>query len=470
MSLLILNAEIPGLGIRDVRCTDNYVDCVAHDLEPLPHEHVVNANGGALVPGLNDHHIHLYATAAARTSLDCAPSALTNAEALTVALRQFPGDKWIRGYGFHDSVCADLGRAWLDLNGPARPIRIQHQSGKLWVLNSPALKILDIRASQVLPAGVERAADGSLTGRFYDLDAWLGEKWGRQRPSLKALSAELASYGVTAVTDAGVNNNDADFVAISQACANGELHQRVQLMGDESLSKRQGIKNATVNVGPLKVYLREAQLPTFDNLVERIRASHQIGRPIAAHCVTRVELIFLLSALEAAGVLAGDRIEHASIADTDALAMIADMGVTVVTQPHFITERGDRYLHDVDESDVPFLYRGRGFLDQGIGLAGGSDGPYGSIDPWTSMRAAVSRKTRRGLTMAASECLQAKEAFALFCGTLEQPAAGYGAVVAGMLADLCLMSQPWSSVLEKLDSRDVRLTVCRGRVIYDANA
>jgi len=470
MSLLILNAEIPGLGIRDVRCTDNHVDCVAHDLEPSPHEHVIDANGGALFPGLNDHHIHLYATAAARASLNCAPSALANAEALTVALRQFPGNDWIRGYGFHDSVCAGLDRVWLDLNGPARPIRIQHQSGKLWVLNSLALQLLDIHVSQVLPDGVERAADGSLTGRFYDLDTWLGAKWGRQRLSLKALSAELASYGVTAVTDAGVNNTDADFDALSLAYVNGELRQRVQLMGDESLSTRQGIKNATVHVGPLKVYLREAQLPAFDNLVGRIRTSHRIGRPIAAHCVTRVELIFLLSALEAAGVLAGDRIEHASIADADALAMIADMGVTVVTQPHFITERGDRYLHDVEESDVPFLYRGRGFLDQGIGLAGGSDGPYGSIDPWASMRAAVSRKTRLGKIMAASECLQATEAFALFCGTLQQPAAGYGAVEAGMLADLCLMSQPWSSVLKKLDSRDVRLTLCRGKIIYDANA
>jgi len=198
--------------------------------------------------------------------------------------------------------------------------------------------------------------------------------------------------------------------------------------------------------------------------------SHQRGRPIAAHCVTRVELIFLLSALQAAGVVNGDRVEHASIADTDILTMIADMSVTVVTQPHFIAQRGDRYLHEVDEPDIPFLYRGRGFLDQGIGLAGGSDGPYGWIDPWASMRAAVSRKTCLGTTMAASECLQAEQAFALFCGTLEQPAAGYRAVEEGMLADLCLMSQPWSSVLEKLDSRDVRLTVCRGKLIYDAHA
>lgn len=470
MRVLFRGAEIPGEGIRDVRCVGDHITCVANGLEPTPNERVIDANGGALVPGLIDHHMHLYATAAAKASLDCSPLALANSEALVVALREFPGTEWVRGYGFHHSLCPDLSRAWLDRYGPARPIRIQHQSGKLWVLNSLALNRLGVQTSDILPDGVERLSDGELSGRFYDLDAWLGARLDRQRPSLRSVSSELASFGVTAVTDASVTNDYADFDALLRATETREVTQRVQLMGNESLSCVQVPANSAVTIGPVKIYLREAELPAFDDLVEQICASHQNGRAIAAHCVTRVELIFLLSALQAAGTVAGDRIEHASIADDDALELIANLGVTVVTQPHFIAERGDRYLRDVDRDDLPFLYRGRGFLSHGIGLAGGSDGPYGSIDPWAAMRAAVSRRTHQGICMAASECLHPIEALSLYCGSLAEPDAGYRPLSVGMHADLCLLSQPWSSVLERLDSRDVRITLCRGEVVYDSQA
>ncbi len=468
MRLLIRGAEIPNVGLRDVRCEGGYVSAVAQALEPLASERVLDAKGGALVPGLIDHHAHLYATAAARASLNCAPSVISNAETLAAALKQFPGDDWIRGYGFHEILCADLGRVWLDKHGPERPIRIQHQSGKLWILNSLALQVLGIDASQQLPRGVERDVSGELSGHVYDLDAWLGARLSRQRPSLSALSAELARYGVTALTDAGVENDEDDAAAMAQAFDCGDLIQRVQLMGNERLHPLHGTIEGFITVGPLKIYLRETQLPPFEALVERIRGSHDVGRPVAAHCVTRVELIFMLSALMEAGVIKGDRIEHASVADNDALEMMATLGLTVVTQPHFIAERGDRYLHDVDADDVPFLYRGKGFLDYGIGLAAGSDGPYGLIDPWASMRAAVSRQTRGGTVMAASECLNAQEAFALFCGSLDNPAGGYQPVASGAIAEVWMLKASWSAVLNSLDSRQVRATICRGRVVYDA--
>jgi len=51
-------------------------------------------------------------------------------------------DGWIRAVGYHDSVAGELDRDALDaLNAvdPATPLRIQHRSGVLWILNSAGL-------------------------------------------------------------------------------------------------------------------------------------------------------------------------------------------------------------------------------------------------------------------------------------------------------------------------------------------
>ena len=53
----------------DVRCADGRVTDVA--LGPSA-DVTVDADGGALLPGLHDHHLHLFALAAARTSVDLA--------------------------------------------------------------------------------------------------------------------------------------------------------------------------------------------------------------------------------------------------------------------------------------------------------------------------------------------------------------------------------------------------------------
>ena len=51
---------------------------------------------------------------------------------------------WIRGVGYFESVAGELDRARLDRLAPARPLRIQHRSGALWMLNSAAVDRLGL--------------------------------------------------------------------------------------------------------------------------------------------------------------------------------------------------------------------------------------------------------------------------------------------------------------------------------------
>jgi predicted amidohydrolase YtcJ len=187
---------------------------------------------------------------------------------------------------------------------------------------------------------------------------------------------------------------------------------------------------------------------------------------VAIHCATEVELVYALATLEEAGAGAGDRIEHASVAADFAIAEIARLRLAVVTQPHFIRERGDTYLAEVDEEARPHLYRLRAFLDAHVPLAGGSDAPFGSCDPWASMAAAVSRQTQQGARIGESEALTPEQALDLY---LREPQAldQRRRVSIGAPADLCLLDRPWTEARKVLSSAYVRATFVDGRLTFD---
>ena len=47
--------------------------------------------------------------------------------------------------------------------------------------------------------------------------------------------------------------------------------------------------------------LDDETLPSLDSLADSMRGAHAAGRPVAVHCVTRVQLVLTLAALDAAG-------------------------------------------------------------------------------------------------------------------------------------------------------------------------
>ena len=135
--MLITNAELYQVGRGAARIEGAFVSAIG-DLQAQPGERVLDAAGGALLPGLHDHHLHLRSYAAAFGSTQCGPPQVNDVEqlraALSAAAAQASG--WIRGVGYHDSVAGAIDRAWLDAVVPARPVRVQHRSGRLWIVNS----------------------------------------------------------------------------------------------------------------------------------------------------------------------------------------------------------------------------------------------------------------------------------------------------------------------------------------------
>ncbi|MXY53268.1 MAG: amidohydrolase family protein [Gammaproteobacteria bacterium] len=440
--VLLRNAEIDGTR-ADVRIRGGVVAEFGR-LAAVDGEEVVEARGGVLLPGLHDHHLHFLALAAARSSVRCGPPEVCDRDQLRAALAAAPAEKeWIRGVGYHESVAGELDRAALDAFVPERPVRIQHRSGKMWFLNGAALRSV----------GLDPGGDGRLFRR----DEWLRKRLGDADLTAAALevSAQLAAWGVTGFTDATPSNDAAAVRRIRELAP----HQRVYAMGNETLA-----------TGHLKVMLDDAELPDIDELVGRIGEAHERGRPVAFHCVTRTELVFALGALMEAGTQPGDRIEHAAIADEDGLRLLREAGVTVVTQPNFIAERGDRYVADVEAGEHRFLYRGAGFLDAGIPLAGGTDAPFGEPDPWALVKAAVLRETQSGVVVGEGEKLTPERALALFTTPHLDPGGAPRKIGQGAPADLCLLALPWREARLRLDGCDVVGTWIAGKRSFGTSA
>ena len=431
---------------------------------------VLDGGGGALLPGLHDHHIHLFSLAARDHSVLCGPPSVQDRSALALTLATAMGDlerdaapsTWLRGYGYDESVTGPLTADLLDdLLGEHRwrPVRIQHRSGHQWVVNRSGLEALGLAWATPSAPGVEIGADDRPTGALYGADTVFRRGLPGELPSLAATSDRLSRYGVTGVTDATASNGPEELAAFEGAVADGELHQSVLMLGG-ALPERTG---GPVSTGAVKLMLEDRQLPALDTLVASIRAAGRRGA--ALHVVTRESLVLAAAALSMAGG-GPHRIEHASVAPPEVIDLLRPLPVTVVTQPGFIAEHGDRYRRDVDRADQEWLYRLRAWDRAGIPLAGSSDAPFGQPDPWSAMSSAVTRRTALGHQIGRGERLTPERALNLFLGHPTDPGGSVRTVAAGSPADLCLLALPWREARTELGRHLVRATIRAGRIVY----
>jgi predicted amidohydrolase YtcJ len=409
---------------------------VGERMTPQRGEEVFDAAGGTVLPGLHDHHVHLYSAAAAEGSLHVGPPQVRDRDGLADALAgaDAGGDGWIRAVGYHDSVAGPLDRAVLDALAPRVPVRVQHRSGLIWILNSAGLARIGLPGHH---DGQLRSADPSWSLPVQ-----------RQDAGLTAVSQRLMSYGVTGITDATPDLAADDTVALIELQRRGVIRQNVRLLS------------------PGKRILHDDDLDP-DELARWIADRHAAGTPVAVHCVTAAQLVVTIAAWKQAGTRAGDRIEHAAVSPRDVLADLARLGVTVVTQPNFIAERGDQYLADVPAGEHGELWRVASLLSASIPVALSTDMPFGGDDPWAAMRAAVRRTTPSGTALNADECVSPATALTMFLGRPERPAQPRS-IEPGQPGELCLLSVPPAVALAELDAETVAATVVGGALGYAA--
>src|ERR1700758_2262128 len=421
--MLIKRATLLGGTTVDIRVEAeiNEVDRTGQGLVARHGEGVLYAGGGTVLPGLQDHHVHLRSAASALDSFFVGPPGVATKAQLTQLLSNAtPGpDGWIRAVGYHESVAGDLDRTALDAVVRDVPLRIQHRSGALWILNSEALGRV----------GLGEHPDG----RLRSADRGWSDALARRETDLAELGRRITATGVTGITDATPDLDADDMVSLVVAHRRGEFRPRPHFLS------------------PGKTILQDDRLD-LDSLTHWIADQHNDGRPVAVHCVTAAQLVVTVAALRAAGSHPQDRIEHAAMVPDENLADLADLaklGLTVVTQPNFVAERGDQYLADVPAAEHDQLWRVASLLNARVPVALSTDMPFGHGDPWTAMRAAVYRTTLSGAGLNRAECVSALTALTMFLGRPDPPDRAR-TVETGQPGDLGVLTEPPETALAEL--------------------
>ena len=171
-----------------------------------------------MLPGLHDHHLHLRAMAAALDSLSVGPPQVRT-KASTGAGAENGRSRTRR----LDPRCrlprVSRGRTRPRTNSTRSiadtPVRVQHRSGAMWILNSAALAAV----------GLADHPDG----RLHSADEWAAAL-PRRVTALAEITTRLAGYGVTGITDATPDLTADDVAMLSVAHRRGEIPQRLHFL------------------------------------------------------------------------------------------------------------------------------------------------------------------------------------------------------------------------------------------------
>ena len=329
---------------------------------------------------------------------------------------------------------------------------------------------------RMLPSMVLLAVGGLLAGgcicsalgvAFQWQHVWFGVAGG-----VAVGAALFVAAGGPAVADAPHRNGASEWQLFAQLQDDGHLRLRVSLMeaharaGDMPAAPQKQLSR-----GHVKIMLSEAGgalWPEEGELRRIVGDLHAAGRDVAIHAIEERAVAAAVDAIAAAneGVRRREhrhRIEHAALVPAGAAARMARAGVTVVTQPGFLHEHGDRYLRDVPIEKHSGLYPIGDFVREGVHVAASSDAPIGSIDVLGAMRSAIERRTAAGAAVAPEQAVSFEQAAAMW--TTEAARAARlperGQLRRGAPADLVLVA----GGLERIEA-----TFVAGEQVYRASA
>ncbi|HEY2395308.1 MAG TPA: amidohydrolase [Rudaea sp.] len=480
---------------------------------------IVDGGGRTLLPGLIDAHGHVMALGVASTQID-----LSGTKSLGDALarvKAFSGTHahaaWIRGRGWNQAIWK-LGRfptaQELDAVTGARPAWLERVDGHAGWANSAALKAAGVDRETKDPAGgrIERDGQGNPSGVLVDAAMDLvGKVVPAQSPqeaaaALDAALAAMASVGLTGVGDAGIDART--FVLYKKYADEHRLTARIYAMiGDtgadfDTLSKDgplSGYGGGFLSLRAVKLYAdgalgsRGAALlapyaddPTNrgllfhmpDELTAMIAKALGKGYQVCIHAIGDRANREVLDSFEAAyrgGEGLRNRVEHAQVVAVDDIPRFVQLKLIASMQPTHATSDMNMAEDRVGAERLKGAYAWRTFLDQGTVIAGGSDFPVESPNPFFGIHAAVTRQDHANRPAGGwrpeqkMTLLEAFRAFTLAAAYAENQETSLGSLEPGKWADFILIDRDLFSIPpQRIWSTRVMETWVGGRQVYAA--
>ncbi len=242
-----------------------------------PQTEVIDAGGGAILPGLNDGHLHFCASAVTRYVLLDVGHAQTWSEIHALLQRAQPSaDGWIRAHGNDDAVQGVADPAtFLEVN-PGRPTVLFDRTGHQLLVNRAGLAALQLEdfASQVPGGVVGRTGQGLPNGHFADAAMEVVTSRLPALPAGTLLDAfrrhqrDLHQLGLTSLTDPGLGPGGNSLLA--GACGEPSLQGLIELAAHDELRLR--INALLLFSGTGGATAEDTERGLASDLADRVRA------------------------------------------------------------------------------------------------------------------------------------------------------------------------------------------------------
>ncbi|GAA3890797.1 amidohydrolase [Leifsonia kafniensis] len=441
-----------------VAVTDGVITAVVPEADTAaltsPHTQVIDLNGGLLVPGFQDAHIH--PVSGGVELLQCNLTEATTADEAVAMIAEYaaanPDLEWIQGAGWSMDHFpgGNPTRDLLDAIVPDRPVLLSSRDHHSTWANTKAFQIAGITAATADPADgrIERESDGTPAGA---LQEGASELFNEVRPQtsddlayqgLLAAQAELFSLGVTGWQDAlvgtGFGMTDS-LVAYERAIEEGTLLAHV--VGSQWWERSAGIEQVqqmierrddvaarypaeTLDLGTIKMMVdgvaenqtaamnvpyRDAHGHDTDNsglsfidpelLKHYVTTVDAAGFQVHFHALGDRAVRETLDAVEAAHQTNGSNdnrhhLAHLQVVDSADTPRFAQLDAIANIQSLW-----GCHETQLDELTLPFLpetsedhhYPFGELHSQGARLAAGSDWPVSSANPIAAIHIAVNR-------------------------------------------------------------------------------
>jgi hypothetical protein len=382
---------------------------------------VVDLDGGLLAPAFVDAHVHTTSTGVTMLGLDLsgADSAAEVLRRLSEYAAALPGDAVVVGHGWDES-------GW-PVREPPSAVEVDRAAGGRRVYLSQASV-----HSAVVSTALLGAADRALPG--WNAQGWLrrdahhavrevamGSLTAQQRRSAQAAAlGRAASLGIAAVHECGGpgTSSEEDFTSVLALGGRGfpEVYGYWGELGAAAKARELGAVGAGGDLyadGALGSQTAHLRVPYAD--AEGCGHGYLGAEQVAEHLVdcTQREMqggFHAIGDRAIATVLAGfglaaarvgvdrirdarHRIEHVEIVDKQLIAGLVAFGVVASVQPAFDRLWGGEhgmYAQRLGATRSMSANPIAALAGVGVALAFGSDSPVTPLDPWGSVRAAMS--------------------------------------------------------------------------------
>ena len=411
---------------------------------------VVDLDGGTLLPGFIDAHVHpvFAGDQLRRCDLTGATAVSDYLDLVAAYVRDHPGDGWVTGGGWSmEAFPGGIASAeQLEAVAPDRPVYLTNRDGHGAWVNKVAMRLAGIDASTLDPADgrIERDAAGEPVGMLQEGAAGLvsrllpvpsDEDW---YAALLAGQSRLLSFGITGWQDAivgPVHGSRDQLPAYLRAAQDGSLLANVvgalwwdrdrgldqlsELVSRRSTGRGGRFRPTTVKMmldgvaenhtaAMLEPYLDSCGCQTDvdgldfidpSRLAEYVTALDREGFQVHFHALGDRAVRLALDAVAAARQTNGDTVNrhhlaHLQVVHPADIARFAEVSATANIQPLWAVHEPQ-----MDELTIPFLgerraswqYPFRSLQDAGASLCAGSDWPVSSPDPLLGAHVAVTR-------------------------------------------------------------------------------